>query len=109
MKNKSLWIIASVLCIMLFAAIFGMSHTDSLMVLGGNYYYGKNNLAKAQKFYEAAFDMGITDKTARENYVNSIINSPLTVEAQEKLVKFINYPIEDTVKLKAEYFLFPAE
>ena len=88
MKSKFLWIIASAFCIMLFAAIFGMSHMDSFMILGGNYYYGKNELNKAQKFYESAFDMGVTDKTARENYVNSIINSPLTITAQEKLVKF---------------------
>ena len=106
MKSKFLWIIASAFCIMLFAAIFGMSHMDSFMILGGNYYYGKNELNKAQKFYESAFDMGVTDKTARENYVNSIINSPLTITAQEKLVKFIDYPVEDSVKLKAEYFLY---
>lgn len=106
MKSKSVWIIASAFCIVMFAAIFGMSHTDSLMVLGGNFYYGKNDINMAQKFYESAFDMGVTDKTARENYVNSIINSPLTIKAQEKLVKFINYPVEDNVKLKAEYFLY---
>ena len=36
---------------------------------------------------------------------NSIINSPLNTDAQEKLVKFLEYPVEDTARQKALFFL----
>ena len=42
----------------------------------------------AQEFYEKAFEQGLEKTKQREIYINSIINSPLTIESQEKLIKF---------------------
>ena len=42
----------------------------------------------------------------RDAYVNSIINSPLDIVGQEKLIKFLEYPIDDPIKDKVEIFLY---
>lgn len=72
----------------------------------GNYYYKNNNIEKAQVFYEKAFSYGYADSETREAYVNSIINSPLSLEAQEKLVSIAEDSITDSASVKAKYFLY---
>ena len=68
--------------------------------------FEQNDMAKAQQYFEKAFALGINDTKQRDLYVSSIINSPLDTKSQEKLVKFIQLPVDDGAKLKAEYFLY---
>ena len=92
--------------ILLATAIFFRNNADKIFGEIGNYYYGKNNIVLAQKFYMRAFNLGNNDYKLRVNYVNSIINSPLTVQSQEKLVKIVNSGIKDAASVNAEYFLY---
>ena len=79
---------------------------DKIMAYKADYYFRKNNLTTAQKYYEKAFDLGFSSTEARDCYVNSLINSPLTLQSQEKLEKFLNINIYDNAKLKVEYFFY---
>ena len=72
----------------------------------GNRYYKQNNIKKAQEFYEKSFALGNKDTGVREIYVNSIINSPLDIDAQEKLVRLAEDNIQDAASIKAKYFLY---
>ena len=72
----------------------------------GAFYTKKNNYGKAQEYYEKAYLLGNTNKKFRENYVNLLINSPLTIEAQERLVDIAEDKISDTASESAKYFLF---
>ena len=87
-------------------AIYFRTNKDVIYANLGDYYFAHNNVAKAQKFYEKSFDLGNTDAELREVYVNSIINSPLTVDAQEKLVKIAEDSVIDSASVKAKYFLY---
>ena len=69
------------------------------------HHFKKNDMLKAQYYFEKAFDYGVVDSTKRDIYVNSILNSPLTTTAQEKLVKFLDYKINDNARKKVELFL----
>ena len=71
----------------------------------GDFYYRNNEISKAQVYYEKSFALGNQDSKLRESYVNSIINYPLTIESQEKLVKFLQNNIDDGANLKVKYFL----
>ena len=79
---------------------------DKIASLRANYYYKKNDLVQAQRFYEQAFNFGLHKTNDRVIYVNSIINSPLDIAAQEKLVKFLEYPVYDDIKETVKYFLY---
>lgn len=91
---------------LLLAAIFFRTNTASVYAFLGNYYYKHNNVVKAQNFYEKSFSAGNQDADLREVYVNSIINSPLTIEAQEKLVNIAEGKPVDSASVKAKYFLY---
>ena len=82
------------------------THQAEIASYLGDYYFKKNDMLKAQQFYEKAFELGANDTKQRDLYVNSIINSPMNTDSQEKLVKFIQLPSNDGAKLKAEYFLY---
>lgn len=105
-KNKSSWILTFVLFFLLLCILLYNSNGDKILALKANYYFKNNNLELAQKYYEKAFELGYDDSKDRDIYINTIINSPLTIEAQEKLVKFLKTSKDDTAKLKAEYFLY---
>ena len=102
MKNRI--IIYSCLLILLAFALYIRNNSGSIFAQVGNYYYKHNNIAKAQSFYEKSFDRG--NREARDVYVNSIINSPLTIEAQEKLVRLAEDSIQDSASTKAKCFLY---
>lgn len=76
------------------------------MGIQADYYFKKNDIINAQKYYEKAFNLGLDDETKKEIYINSIINSPMTTESQKKLISFITTSSESISKLKAEYFLY---
>lgn len=105
-KNKSSWILVFFLLILLLIIFFVNSNSEKFYIAKANYYFKKNNIEQAQSYFEKAFNLGFNDPKSRDIYVNSIINSPLTVDAQEKLVKLIENPTEDAAKLRAEYFLY---
>lgn len=103
--KKAFWLILSVISFILCGLVYFYSHSDTINVAKADYYFKKNNIDAAIKFYEQAFDSGSLNKKARNNYVNLIINSPMDADAQERLVKFIKYPQNDEAREKANIFL----
>lgn len=106
MKNKSIWILIIILSILFFLTSYVYNNRGNFYSLIGDYYFKKNNIELAQKNYEKAFSLGFNKLKQRDIYINSIINSPLTTEAQEKVLKFLEYPKKDVASLKAEYFIY---
>lgn len=104
MRNRV--ILYSLLVMGLILALCFRNNAGCLYAFIGNYYYKHNNIQKAQSFYEKSFALGNTDSGAREIYVNSIINSPFSVESQEKLVNLAESNIQDSASVKAKYFLY---
>lgn len=104
MKSKVILLVifSTLLC----GAWYYNTHFENIMAMRADYYYKNNNIIEAQNSLEKAFEAGLTDSNYRDIYVNSIINAPLNTDSQEKLVKFISYPFEDSAKLKAKYFLY---
>lgn len=103
--KKTFWLILSLLSFFLVFFICAESFSDKFNALIANYYFKKNDINSAIKFYEIAFDFGLKDSTARQNYINLIINAPLDIPAQEHLEKFIEIPIDDGAKNEANAFL----
>ena len=89
----------------IFAEVFFLYRADIYAQLG-KFYTKQDNYAAAQKFYEKSYKLGYKKKDFRENYVNLLINSPLTIEAQERLVDIAEDKINDTASESAKYFLF---
>ena len=83
--SSSRVVLYSLLAAGLAAAFYFNSNADTIYAQLGNRYYKQNNIKKAQEFYEKSFALGNKDTGVREIYVNSIINSPLDIDAQEKL------------------------
>lgn len=106
MKSKSFWILIIVLAILFLGWSLFNNNKAKFFAYGADYYYKKGEIEKAQEMYEKSFSLGFDDYKRRDIYVNTLINSPFTLDSQEKLVNFINFPIEDSAKLKAEYFLY---
>ncbi len=71
----------------------------------GNRFYKKGNYAKAQEYYEKSYELGNKDTNFRKAYVNTLVNSPLTIDAQEKIVRFAEGEIQDSASESAKYFL----
>lgn len=92
--------------IALLGALYFHFHADYIYAQLGNWYFKHNEISRAQAFYEKAFRLGYNDSAAREIYVNSIINSPLTVDSQEKLAAIAEDKIQDNSSLKAKEFLY---
>lgn len=105
MKNKSSWIVASILAIILFGIIYYNNHQDIFYVKKAHKCFKNNNVACLQSNLEKAFALGFREKTEREMFLNSIITAPLDINAQEKLLKFKNLGIDDSSTLRAEYFI----
>jgi len=105
MKNKSLWVLFIIFSVTFLGFKYFQSNLDYIYGLKANYYHKTNQLSKALYYYEKAFSSGLSNSKAREIYINSIINSPLTIESQKKILNFIEYNVEDSSKLKAQIFL----
>ena len=106
MKNKAVWFLLILILIVFFTFNYICNNLAEITASRAEYYYKNNNIKKAQTYFEKAFSLGLTNSAQREIYVNSIINSPLTVEAQEKLLRFLQNPTEDGAKIKAKYFIY---
>lgn len=104
--NKFRIIFYSLLAVLLIGALYFHANIGNIYAQIGNYYYSHNDVPKAQKYCEKAFSLGNNDSDLREVYVNSIINSPLTLDSQEKLVNIAEDKILDSASVKAKYFLY---
>ena len=106
MKNRyKIYLYSFLFLLVIFAFLF-RTHAGEFYGTIGNYYYKQGNIQQAQNFYERAFLLNNNDYKLRINYVNSIINSPLTIKSQEKLVKIVESDIKDSASVNAEYFLY---
>ena len=85
------------LIFLLLISIFVSKNQENIYSIMANHYYKKNDIQQAQIYFEKAFRLGRNNINDRELYVNSIINSPLTIQNQEKLVEFL--------KLNINFFL----
>ena len=106
MKNW-LKIFFLILCfgfILLFVLLY-LNRADVYAKLG-SYYTQKDNYISAQYYYEKSYSLGNRNKQFRENYVNLLINSPLTLEAQERLVDIAEDKVRDQASESARYFLY---
>ena len=70
------------------------------------YYVKHDNYSLAQKYYEKSYLLGNQDSEFREKYVNLLINSPLTIEAQQRLVDIAEDSKSDSASESAKYFLY---
>lgn len=106
MKNKSVWILWFLLLVFVCAYNYFSTHIAEINAFRADYYFKHNKVELAQKYYEKAFEKGFSKPKQREIYINSIINSPLTIEAQEKIIDFLKYQKDDVARVKAKYFLY---
>lgn len=106
MKNwvKLTFVILVSICI-LTCVFFYLKKADFYSYLG-KFYTRHDNYAAAQKYYEKSYLQGNKNKEFRENYVNLIINSPMTISAQERLVSIAEDDIHDSASENAKYFLY---
>ena len=72
----------------------------------GNNYYKNNNIKKAAENYEKAIDAGNTNIALRSNYADILMRQPVTVDSQEKLVKFLENSVQDTISERVKFFLY---
>ena len=106
MKNwvKILFSAIFVVSVLIFA-LFYFNRAELYTNLG-DYYTKKNNFSAAQSYYEKAYSMGYVSPKFREKYVNLLINSPLTIKAQERLVDIAEDKNNDAASESARYFLY---
>ena len=98
-------IMYSLLLLFFLGALYFYNRPDKVYAQIGSWYYKHNEISKAQTFYEKSFLHGNKDTVIRNTYVNSIINSPLTIESQEKLARLAGDNIQDSASIKAKTFL----
>ena len=106
MKNwiKILFCVSVFLFIALFALFY--AHRADFYAQLGKFFIKRDNYKSAQNYYEKSYLLGNQSKDFRENYVNMLINSPLTIEAQERLVSIAEDGIKDNASDNAKYFLY---
>lgn len=103
MKNRI--IVYVILTIILCGLLYFNKNAPIIYGNIANNYYKKNNIEKATSFYEKSFKLGNESSVHRDAYVNLIINSPLNLESQLKLVTIVEDKIDDIASKKAEKFL----
>ena len=89
MQNKSVWIIIFFFVLFLFGYQHYNNNIDKFLCAKADKYYRNNNIEKAQEFYEKAFQKGLIDSKKRKIYVNSITNSEVSADSQDKLLKLL--------------------
>ena len=104
-KNWTKLFIILFIFIALIITLFFQSHKANFYANMGVFQIKKNNYSKAQEYFEKSYDLGNKDTDFRNIYVNSLVNSPLSIQAQEQLIKIAQDEIEDSASDSAEYFL----
>ena len=102
-KNKKFFYI--ILFLLLFLFIFIVANKAVLYAQLGKFYLKRGSDIKAQEYFEKAYNLENKDISFRKIYVNSLINSPLTIKAQERLVEIAEDDIQDSASESAKYFL----
>ena len=106
MKNWVKISLSVLLFITVLTASFYFSHRAEFSAQIGNFYLKQGNDITAQKYFEKSYSLGNTGRKFREDYTNLLINSPLNIKAQEKLVQIANDGTQDNAKESAAYFLY---
>ena len=108
MKNKILArvIFYSVFLFLITLVFVARNNLDKIYAYLGEVNYKKNNIEQSQKYFEKSFLLGNKNFNQREMYINSIINSPLTLNSQEKLINIAEDKIDDVASLRAQQFLY---
>lgn len=104
MKNNKIVFYFFLLLIIFIVLVIKNNAVNIYAFLSG-YYFEHNDILKGQSFYEKSYKLGNTDKNLRNTYVNSLLNSNLTIEAQEKLAKIATDEIPDISQTRAQYAL----
>lgn len=99
------WLVLSLLSLALCGFVYISSHSEQISLARANYYLNNKNAEAALKYYEQAFESGCENTKARYDYVTLLLDTTDGSETQEKLEKFIKYPVEDGAKYKASSFL----
>jgi len=99
-------VLYTLLIFVLILAIYFHNNTAEVFSHFGDYYLKHNQPQKAINYYERALSQKNYDRKFREKYVNTLINHPLTIESQKKLVEIADGEIQDTAAYNAEYFLY---
>ena len=97
--------LSAIISIFVVIMYFALSNQKALFAYKAYNCFKNNNIKCAQKNYEKAFELGYVNEKARNIYVNSIINSPFDIEAQNKIINFLSYEVEDSAKNKLDFFL----
>lgn len=105
MQNRSLSIILILVFFVVLTFFYCLINLSNIYSWKANQEFKKGNVEKSQYFYEKAFDKGLHDSKHKNIYLNTIINSPFNIKAQEKLINFVKNLEENSVKEKALYFL----
>jgi len=105
MKNKSFRVFASIFLSVFISCAFFYKYLSEFYVKKAHYCFKKNNTSCVQTSLEKAFKLGFENIDERDMYLNTIITSPLDLISQKKLLDFINLQIDDSVNLRAQYFI----
>lgn len=105
MKNKRVWVLLGILVGLCFWTNYYNTHLDKIYTLKAENAFKRNNITMALDYLEKAFDLGLEDSKYRDMYLNTILTSPFDDKAQERIIKFIEYSIDDMAYLKAKYFI----
>ena len=103
--NKRTLLFATFGLLIISVVYFFTQNLDKIYVLKANLAFKKNNIELAQYYFEKAFKLGLKDSKQRNIYLNTIINSPLNINAQEKIETLSSGELNDSVKTKAEIFV----
>lgn len=105
MKNKSFRVFASIFLSIFISCAFFYKYQSEFYVKKAHYCFKKNNTSCVQTSLEKAFKLGFENIDERDMYLNTIITSPLDLISQKKLLDFINLQVDDSVNLRAQYFI----
>ena len=91
-------------CLFLAGYIVVNNNSDKIMSVVAMHYFRQNNIPKALSMAEKAFQAGSGNTKLRKIYVDTLIKTPDDVNAQEKLLAFLDIPVEDGIKTQVQYF-----
>ena len=103
---KSRFIIYGFLGIIVLLAFYFHNNAGSIYETMGNNYNKSGNTQKALVCYEKSIKLGNKSTKLKDNYVNLLISSSLSIDAQEKLAQVAEDKTQDSASLNAQYYLY---
>ena len=104
-KNKFQIIAVITSVILLFLTLYFQLNKANIYAQIGLFQLKRNQSESAQSYFEKSYDLGNKDTDFRIAYVNLLLNSPLTINSQERIVKVAEDDIQDSASDSAKYFL----